>query len=135
MKTFLKAIAWLGVLIVGISVPLAYSCGKFNIGMYGMCLFFSAAICAIGVFLLLLGGLISKGRFLWIAALVVGIAYFAVLPRTWAPHETIVGLQGWMDWRIILMSAFPGLVCIVGGVLMWWLMLRSNRPSTEMPHP
>ena len=133
MKIFLLVIAWLGVLIVGASVPLAYSCGKFNIGMYGMCLFFSAAICAIGVVLLLLGGLISKGRFLWIAALVVGIAYLAVLPRTWAPHETIVGLQGWMDWKNILLSAAPGLVCVVGGILIRWLTLRSNRLSAQAP--
>jgi len=127
MKILLKVIAWIGVLIVVISVPLAYSCGGFNVGMYGMCLFASSMICTLGVVLLLLGGLISKGRFIWIAAIFAGIAYLTVLPRTWAPHETIGGMQGWMDWKQCLLSSLPGLVCIIGGILMRWLKLRSNR--------
>ena len=135
MKVFLQIIAWLGVLIVGLSVPLTYSCGGANVGMYGMCLFFSAMICALGVFLLLLGGLISRGRFLWIAAVFAGIAYIAVLPRTWIPHETLYGSVGWMGWKEWLLSSLPGLICITGGILMRWLTLRSNRASTEMPTP
>jgi hypothetical protein len=132
LKIFLQIIAWLGALIIGLSVPLAYSSGGFNVDMYEMGLLFSAFTCAIGVFLLLLGGLISRGRFLWMVTLFVGIAYIAVLPRVWMPHETIVRSVGWMDWMGCLMSAFPGLVCIIGGILMRWLTLRSNKKVAQI---
>ena len=126
MKVFLQIIAWVGVLIVGLSIYVAYGAGGFNVGMYEMGLFFASALCAIGVFLLLLGGFISRGRFLWIAALVMGVAYLAVLPRSWMPHETIFRSVGWMDWRACIMNAFPAVVCIVGGILM---RLRSKKSS------
>ncbi len=135
MKVFLQIIAWLGASIVGLSVPLAYSSGGFNVGMYEMGLFFSVTVCAFGVFLLLLGGIISRGRFLWIAAVFVGIAYISVLPRSWIPHETVFRSVGWMDWRACLMSAFPAIVCIMGGILMRWREKGSNRKATYMRSP
>lgn len=127
MKVFLQIIAWLGALIVCLSVPLAYSAGNYNVDMYSMGLFFSAVICAFGVFLLLLGGLISKGRLLWVAAVSFGIVYIAVLPRSWIPHETIIRSVGWLDWRTCLISAFPGIVCIMGGILMRRLTIKSRK--------
>jgi hypothetical protein len=115
-------------------VPLVYSTGGYNVDMYELGLFFSAMICTIGVFLLLLGGLIFRGRFLWIITLLVGIAYLAALPRVWIPHEIIMGRVGWVNWFGCLFSAFPGLVCIMGGVLIQWLAIRSNKKATET-HP
>lgn len=108
MKVFLQIIAWLGVLIIVLAIPVAYGAGGFNVDMYGMGLLFAAMICLIGVFLLLLGGLISKGRFLWMVTLLVGVAYLAVLPRAWMPHNKIDGRVGWLDWRLCLMSALHG---------------------------
>ena len=133
MKVFLQIIAWLGVLIIALAIIVAYGAGGFNVDMYGMGLLFAAMICLIGVFLLLLGGLISKGRFLWMVTLLAGVAFLAVLPRAWMPHNKIDGRVGWLDWRLCLMSLFPGLVCIVGGILMRWLTLRHPRGPIRTP--
>jgi len=76
----------------------------------------------------LAGGLFtSQGRFLWIITLIAGIAYLVVLPRVWMPHNKIGGNVGWMDWRLSLMSAFPGIVCIIGGILMRWFTHKYPR--------
>ena len=106
MKVFLQII-WLGVLIIALAVSIAYGVGGFNVDMYGMgfggCCHNLPRRCI----LLLLGGFISQGRFLWIITLIAGIAYLVVLPRVWMPHNKIGGNVGWMDWRLSLMRAFP----------------------------
>jgi len=124
LKVFLQIIAWLGVLIIALAVSIAYGAGGYNVDMYGFGLMVAAIICLVGVYLLLLGGFKSRSRFLWIITLLAGIAYVGVLPRVWMPHEKIGGNVGWLDWRLSLISAFPGLACVVGGILMRWHVLK-----------
>lgn len=131
MKVFLQIIAWLGVLIIALAISIAYGAGGFNVDMYGMGLGVAAIICLVGVLLLLLGGFISQGRFLWIITLIAGVTYLVALPRVWMPHNKIGGNVGWMDWRLSLMSAFPGIVCIIGGILMRWLTHRNSRSPVQ----
>ena len=126
MKIVWQIIAWLGILVIAISIPLAFSCGGYNVDMYEMGLFFTMLICAAGVFLFLIGGLISKGCFLWQIALIESIAYIAVLPRTWIPHSTAFLNPMWMSWYNSLLSAFAALVCIIGCLFMRWLTHRSR---------
>ncbi len=118
LRITLQFIAWIGALIVGLSVVMMYGAGGYNVDMVGMAVGFSATMCFIGVFFLLLGGLISRGRFLWMITLLVGIAYIAVLPRVWVPHETKYGRVGLMSVDTFVISAFPGVVCIIGGIWM-----------------
>ena len=127
MKVFFQIVAWLGVLIIALAVAVAYDAGGYNVDMYGFGLMVAAIICLVGVYLLLLGGFKSRSLFLWIITLIAGITYLVVLPRVWMPHNKIGGNVGWLDWRLSLMSAFPGLACVVGGILMRWHVLRHLR--------
>lgn len=77
IKVFLNVIGWVGFAIIGVSLPLIYSCASPNVGMIGMCLVFSSWIAGLGVMLLLIGGFLSKWRYWWIVALVIGIAYIS----------------------------------------------------------
>jgi glucose-6-phosphate-specific signal transduction histidine kinase len=61
VKVFFNSIAWLGALVTGLSIPLAYSSGGYNVDMYEMGLDFAMIVCALGVLLFILGGLISRG--------------------------------------------------------------------------
>jgi hypothetical protein len=127
MKVFFQIVAWLGVLIIALAVAVAYDAGGYNVDMYGFGLMVAAIICLVGVYLLLLGGFKSRNHFLWIITLIAGMAYLVVLPRVWMPHNKIGGNVGWLDWRLSLISAFPGLACVVGSILMRWHVLRQRQ--------
>jgi len=131
IKIFLNVLGWIGFVIIGISLPLIYSCAGPNVGMIGMCLAFSSWIGALGVVLLLIGGFLSRWRYWWIVALVMGIAYVAAsIPGLCANEAREAGrcaeyqLAYKIDYRIWIMVLLPGLVCIVGGILMRWLSVR-----------
>ena len=129
MKVFLQIIAWLGVVIIALSIPVAYGAGGYNVDMYGMGLGLASMACDIGAVLFLLGGLISRGRFLWQIGLIEGIVYVAVLPRSWAPHETAFRSVGWMGWGLILMTVLPGILILAGSIWMRRLRNKSNDAS------
>lgn|ERR1035437_272554 len=129
MKVFLQIIAWLGVVIIALSVPVAYGAGGYNVDMYEMGLGFASMVCDVGAVLFLLGGLISRGRFLWQIGLIAGIIYIAVLPRSWVPHETVVRSVGWMGWGLILMAVLPGVLIVVGSIWMRRLRNKSNNST------
>jgi len=133
LRVFLQIIAWLGALIIGLAVSMVYSAGGFDVDMYGMGLLIATMVCFLGVFLLLLGGLTSRGRFLWIITLLVAIAYLAVLPRVWMPHQKIEQNVGWLDWQDCVFSAFPGVICFIGGIIMRRLTFKNPWNSARKP--
>jgi len=108
----LRTIAWLGVGMVVLGLPLSFyssvlmtreELGSNN----GYWIAYMLAI--FGVVLLVIGGIITRPRFLWLAAIVAGIAY-------------IVSLYGWLgnnDAGItgVIMVTLPGLVYIILGLL------------------
>jgi hypothetical protein len=55
IKVFLNVIGWIGFAIIGISLPLLYTCAGPNVGMIGMCLGVFSWIADLGVVLLLIG--------------------------------------------------------------------------------
>ena len=126
MKILLQIVAWLGAIIIALSLPVAYGAGDYNVDMYEMGLGFASMACDIGAVLFLLGGLISKGRFLWQVGLVEGIIYIAVLPRSWALYETAYRNVGWMNWGLILMTVLPGILLVAGSIWMRRLRNKSN---------
>ena len=131
IKIFLNVIGWIGFVIIGISLPLIYSCAGPNVDMIGMCLGFSSWIAAVGVVLLLIGGFLSKWRYWWIVALFIGIAYVsASIPGLYAMEARESGrcaefqLEYKVNYYIWIMVFLPGLVCIIGGIFMKWLSGR-----------
>jgi formate-dependent nitrite reductase membrane component NrfD len=131
MKVFFQIVAWLGVLIIALAISITLDVGGFNVDMYGFGLMVAAIICLVGVYLLLLGGFKSRSHFLWIITLIAGIAYLVVLPRVWMPHNKIGCSVGWLDWRLVVISAFPGIVCVVGGVFMRWHILKHRHTPIQ----
>ena len=129
MRTIFKIlwyiVASMGALIMAVSVALAYSTGRYYFAMYDLGLMLTSLFCDLGVFLLLLGSFFLSSRFLWIAPIVLGLAYLAVLPQVWAPHATAYGNVGWMDLGTIIFTAFPAVVSIGGGVTMRWVTFRT----------
>jgi len=123
MKIFLNVIGWIGFVIMGVSLPLIYSCAGPNVGMIGMCLAFFSWIGALGALLLLIGGFLSKWRYWWIVALVMGVAYIsASIPGLYRMEAGYA-----IDYRLcimVFMVLLPGLACIIGGILMRWLSHR-----------
>ncbi|MDH5695825.1 MAG: hypothetical protein OEZ00_04370 [Dehalococcoidia bacterium] len=94
--------------------------------MIGMCLVFSSWIGALGALLLLIGGFLSKWRYWWIVALVMGVAYIATsIPGLYRMEAGEAGYA--IDYRLcimVFMVLLPGLACIIGGILMRWLSHR-----------
>ena len=108
-----------------------YSCAGPNVGMIGMCLAFSSWIGALGVVLLLIGGFLSRWRYWWIVALVMGVAYVAAsIPglygmeaRRYAEYQ----LEHAISYGTWIMVLLPGLACIIGGVVMQRLSHRVTK--------
>lgn len=99
--------------------------------MIGMCLGFFSWVCGLGVVLLLIGGFLSRWRYWWIVALVMGAAYIlASIPGLYANEAreaarcTECQLEYRIDYRLLIMVLSPGLVCIIGGIIMKWLLGR-----------
>jgi hypothetical protein len=131
IKIFLNILGWIGFILIGISLPLIYTCAGPNVGMIGMCLGFFSWVCGLGVVLLLIGGFLSRWHYWWIVALVMGMAYIlASIPGLYANEATEakrcaeLQLQYRMDYYLWFIVLLPGLVCIMGGILMKWLLGR-----------
>lgn len=98
-----------------------FSCAGPNVGMIGMGLVFSSWIGALGVMLLLIGGFLSRRRYWWVVALVMGVAYIlASIPGLYKEYQSEYAI----DYRFWIMVLLPGLACIIGGVVMKWLPHR-----------
>ena len=129
MKIFLNVIGWIGFAIIGIALPLLYTCAGPNVGMIGMCLGVFSWIGDLGVVLMLIGAFLSRWRYWWIVALVMGVAYIsASIPGLYAMEAREVARCAeyqlayqinYYLWTIVLI---PGLACIIGGIIMKWLL-------------
>jgi len=116
MKTFLKFLAWIGLLIILPGLLLSYSSSWVMVsrpGQLGSGVGYFAATCigAFGTLLALIGGFISRPRYFWIGAIVVGIAYIA----------SFYGYAFDFEAKFILglfVGLLPGLACIATGIVM-----------------
>ncbi|MCJ7515713.1 MAG: hypothetical protein MUO89_07100 [Dehalococcoidia bacterium] len=131
MRIFLNVIGWIGVVIMGISLPLIYTCAGPNVGMISMCLGFFSLIGDLGMLLLLIGGFLSKWRYWWTVAMVIGVAYIvASIPGIYtneaydAARCAEYQLTYRPDYFFCSIVLIPGLACIIGGVIMKWLLGR-----------
>lgn len=126
MKACLKVAAWVGVGIIALGTPLAFSCSESltSIGPRGAGVAwwgFTWILGGIGTVLLLVGGFIAKPRFLPLGAIVIGLVYvssFYGFILYSLENGTI------LDFIPVLS---PGLACIIGGIVMWRLSRMSSK--------
>lgn len=132
MEACLKVVAWVGVGIIALGTPLAFSSSEtiVNWGSTAGFGFQLALILAIpGTLLVLIGGFIAKPRYLWIGAVVVGLTYISsfygvFLSLMPVPVETNELIRG---SSLLLLLLSPGLACIIGGIVMWRLSRMSSK--------
>jgi len=116
MKTFLKVIAWVGLLFIAVGFPLSFSSSSqlTNTGQLGSGVGFWLAwmLGIFGTLLLLIGGFIARPRYLWIGSIVIGLVYilsfYGIIPW-WAERNQLAWLPAYLS---------PGLACIIGGTVM-----------------
>ena len=108
----MRIFALLGIGCLAIAIFLLFT-GEDGIERIGLSLFayyFGMA----GLFLLLIAGLISRPPYLWIAAVITGILYIAIM---------VYGFQGG-DWNIVFV---PGLIFILVGLLIKLLNVDAEK--------
>jgi len=114
MKTLLKILAWLGLLIIALGLTLSFSSSStwVNTGQLGSGVGYFAAMClgALGAILAFIGGFITRPKYFWLGSIVVGVAYIASFYGyvfNFEPHM----LGG------VLLEVLPGLACIAAGIV------------------
>lgn len=122
MQIFLHITGWLGVAIMGLSLPVIYSEVN-NISQVGMGLFFGILIFIVGAVLLLVSGFFSKWRYWSVVALSAGIICIIGAVLALIHVETIEAARSAESGRVYsfnynlwTMSLTPGLACIVWGI-------------------
>lgn len=122
MQIFLQVTGWLGVVIMGLSLPVIYSEVN-NISQVGMGLVFGISIFTIGAVLLLVSGFFSKWRYWSVVALSMGVicivgAVLALLhvEAIEAARSAESGRLYSLNYRLWTMALMPGLACIVWGI-------------------
>jgi len=103
----IKTFAWLGVglMVLASALALYSSINAAEPESYYMAWILSV----VGTVMLVLTGFISRPRFFWLAAIIIGIAYIASL-YGWLTDNT-AGFMG------LVMVTLPGVLCIIIGVL------------------
>jgi hypothetical protein len=115
MKTFLKILAWVGLLLIVLGVLLSFSSSStwITTGQLGSGVGFFVTFCvgSFGTLLALLGGLIARPKYFWVGAIIVGIVYlssFYGYLADWEPRY----LPG------VIVMLLPGAICVgLGSVL------------------
>jgi len=125
MKTFPKIIAWIGVGIVALGAIISFSeswiIATTDPGRIGVAFgYMFAVFCSVlGLVFMLIGGLISRPRYFWLASIIVGsfyiISFFEVY-LNW-PGRIQDNQIDSMFYELGF-SVLPGLVAIIEGV---WL--------------
>jgi hypothetical protein len=116
----LKIGAWFGLVLIALGLPLSFSSSStwINTGQLGSGIgyWLSWLLAVAGVLLIIIGGIITRPRFLWIGAILVGSIYIA-------------SFYGWIAKEsepILFLILLPGIVCIVGGGIIQILGKRSR---------
>ena len=114
----LKVVAWVGIgVMVGALTFAFFVCISPPMVSEGWVLLVAFATLPgiLGVLLVLIGGFVSKPRYLWIASIIVGALF--VSSFYCSAHHGLLTL---------VLFTSPGLVCIIGGIVMGWLSHRGK---------
>jgi len=114
-----KVVAWVGIgVMVGTSAFAFFVCITPPMVSEGWALLalFATLPGILGVLLVLIGGFVSKPRYLWIASIIVGALFVS----------SFYGVA--LDYGMLSLVLFssPGLACIIGGIVMQWLSHRGK---------
>ena len=112
----LKVVAWVGIgVMVGALTFAFFVCISPPMVSEGWALLVAFATLPgiLGVLLVLIGGFVSKPRYLWVASIIVGALF--VSSFYCSAHHGLLSF---------ILFTSPGLVCIIGGVAMGWLLHR-----------
>ena len=122
----LTIVAWLGIGIIALGMPLAFSSSatlmsRGSIGT-GVGWWVAWILGILGTVLLLIAGFISKPRFLPLGAMVIGLVYissfYGIVPWWLEMNKLAEGLATYLA---------PGLACIIGGIVLQRLSNRLNK--------
>jgi len=112
----LKVVAWVGIgIMVGALTFAFFVCISPPKASEGWVLLVAFATLPgiLGTLLVLIGGFVSKPRYLWIASIIVGALFVSSFYCS-AHHGLLT----------FVLFTSPGLVCIIGGIVMGWLSRR-----------
>ena len=122
----LKILAWVGVGVIALGLPLSFYSSvlatRGDLGSYnGYWIAYTISI--LGVVLMVMGGVITRPRFYWLAAIIIGIAYIASL-YGWLGNNS-AGFTG------MIMVILPGLAAILVGLFVYRLSGRRKKKGNE----
>ena len=122
MKILLEILAWFGLALIVPGLLLSYSSSWtwISTGQLGSGVGYvvTAGVGVIGTLLALIGGFITRPKYFWTGAIVVGVAYIASFYGYVVDFETkfILGL---------FVMLLPGLACIAAGIVIRKLTKRT----------
>jgi hypothetical protein len=122
----LKVVAWGGIGVMAVASAFAFfvcTIPPFVSEGWVLLAAFATLPGILGTLLVLIGGFVSKPRYLWTASIVVGALF--VSSFYCLAIDVVVSLPLYGMLSFILFSS-PGLVCIIGGVVMGWLSHRGK---------
>jgi len=123
MRVILIIIAWFGLLLIALGLPLSFSSSWtwVSTGTLGSGAGYFVTMCtgAIGALLALIGGVMTRPKYLWIGCIVIGVAYISSF------YGYRMGLdEPYKYWGVFVML-LPGLACIVEGIVIRKLNKRT----------
>lgn len=136
MKITLTMLAWFGLLVTALGTLLSFSSSStwVNTGQLGSGVgyAFTFFVGVIGTLFALIGAFITRPRYLWIGAIMVGVAYVVsyygyVVPSPSSvpsPNGHHLDFSPGMITGLLVML-LPGLACIIAGVIL-------RRPPNEL---
>ena len=115
MRMTLIIIAWFGLLVIALGLPLSFSSSWtwVSTGTLGSGAGYFVTLCAgaVGALLALIGGFITRTKYFWIGSIVVGVAYISSF------YGYGMGLdEPYKYWGVFVML-LPGLACIAAGIV------------------
>jgi phosphatidylglycerophosphate synthase len=129
MKTFLKSLAWIGIALFAFGLSLSFytswiiAMDPHSVGVsWGH--MFGLLFGVLGLIFMLIGGLLSKPRYLWLVSIIVGLLYFVSFFSIYQELPTrIRDNQIGTLFADLAISILPGLVAICEGI---WLRITEK---------
>ncbi len=115
MRIPLIILAWFGLLLITFGLPLSYSSSWtwVSTGQLGSGAGYFVALClgTVGALLALIGGFITRPKYFWIGAIVIGVAYLSSF------YGYCMGLDEPYKYWGVFVGLLPGLACIAAGIV------------------
>ncbi|MDD3994438.1 MAG: hypothetical protein WCX07_04430 [Dehalococcoidales bacterium] len=131
MKIFLKILAWSGIVLLTVGAIIAFSESwtitftSLQIGvLFGYWVAFLLGIA--GLVLMLIGGLISKPEYFWLASIIAGSLYIISFFSFYIEFPNYSRIKFLL--QDLAISVLPGLIVIIEGI---WLKRQGSKSMTK----